>query len=98
MKKIFLFSVIVATIFACSKKTAPTTTTTDTAPVVVSAEDLAKGKELVATNCVKCHPKPDPKKHSKEEWDNVLEPMMNKAGIVDMMQRQIIHNYIYGSL
>ena len=38
---------------------------------------LAKGASLFKETCSQCHPLPDPKLHSAEEWPKVVEMMRN---------------------
>ena len=101
MKKFFILLCCAVALFACSKKTTPTTTTettTTNATVTADATSIEKGKQLVATYCVKCHKEPIPADHSIERWNKVLTPMFNKAHIDDLAQQQLIHDYVYSNL
>ncbi len=101
MKKYFVLACCVVLMFACSKKIVSTTTTqttTTNTTVTADAASIEKGKQLVATNCVKCHKEPIPSDHSVAKWDNVLPKMFLKAHIDDVAQQQLIRDYVYSNL
>ena len=84
--------------FACSKKSAPTSSQNTIPTVTADAAAIEKGKQIVATNCIKCHKEPIPANYSFAKWEKVLPKMFIKAHIDDAAQQQLIRDYVYSNL
>lgn len=81
MKKLILGPVAISTIIACTPKTTE---------VISNAEDTAlmptnivEGKTLYVNNCGKCHKLKDIDAFTREHWDKVLMPMVQKSKLTD---------------
>jgi cytochrome c5 len=46
-----------------------------------SAESLERGRVAFSKKCHDCHPQPDPKSKTPEQWSKILEKMGKLAGL-----------------
>lgn len=79
-------------IFACSPKTSPTTSTSQTAKIELTP-DLIAAKMSYENNCAKCHELFKPKDYTAEQWKPILVSMQKKAKITDQ-EREKIYTYL----
>ncbi|MCZ8196519.1 MAG: cytochrome c [Flavobacterium sp.] len=90
--RISIISLIALLIFACSPKTSPTTSTSQTAKIVLTP-DLIAAKMSYENNCAKCHELFKPKDYTAEQWKPILLSMQKKANITDQ-EREKIYAYL----
>ncbi len=90
--RISIISLIALLIFACSPKTSPTTSTNQTAKIVLTP-DLIAAKMSYENNCAKCHELFKPKDYTAEQWKPILLSMQKKANITDQ-EREKIYAYL----
>lgn len=88
MKKLILIALLCGTtvfMYSCKAKkgTAPKPATVLAAAQQrwpdVTEESLAKGKTILTTRCVKCHPAKPITKFTEKEWEKILTKMSPKA-------------------
>lgn len=102
MKKLFFVSVLLITIWSCTKKAAPaksetgasvnsatTTTTTATKPVV-SPELIAIGKATYEAKCGRCHALHAPDEFTAEKWVPYVDAMALKAKLTDTEKTNVL--------
>jgi cytochrome c5 len=94
ISKIVLFTFAVALLFSCASKT-PSTNVVVIQEVkkVELTKELAEGKELYESNCVRCHKLYEPSKFTKEDWKPIVARMQKKAHLDDMLGNSI-YNYV----
>ena len=90
--KISIISIMALLIFACSPKTSPTTSTSQTAKIELTP-DLIAAKMSYENNCAKCHELFKPKDYTAEQWKPILVSMQKKAKITDQ-EREKIYTYL----
>lgn len=104
MKKTFIIAVLTVLVFACSRKTIPTTetgsaTTTDSVKQDVAVMDEAhatlaeQGKTVYTTRCNRCHALKDVTAYTATRWDGILKNMIPKAKL-DSIQAQQVTAYV----
>lgn len=62
----------------------------------VTAESLAKGKTILTTRCVKCHPAKPFTKYSEKDWEKILVKMTPKAKL-NTEEAETLRRYILAS-
>ncbi|RZJ69477.1 cytochrome c [Flavobacterium sp.] len=108
MKSRILVFALAAVAFSCSPKvvvqpSTPAATETpkpevaETTSPMPSPEGIAKGRDLYANNCGKCHKLFAPTDESKEDWEPILKRMQRKARLTDE-DMVFIHDYIFSEL
>ena len=95
MKKLVTIVILSFFIFACSHKTASTTSGTalKTSSATVTQEQFMEGKMVFEANCAKCHKLRNPASHTKEQWVKWLDKMAPKAKLTDEQKAQV-YNYV----
>jgi mono/diheme cytochrome c family protein len=58
---------------------------------------IGEGKVVLLTKCAKCHEAPDVDSYSKEKWDKVLNPMIQKANLTEEEANEVTA-YVYWEL
>jgi len=61
-----------------------------------SAESLERGRVAFSKKCHDCHPQPDPKSKTPEQWSKILEKMGKLAGL-DSRTKQDVLGYVIGA-
>ncbi len=62
-------------------------------PKIVSAENLAQGKNIFENSCTRCHDLPNPTAHSAEEWVGIMKDMAPKAKLTKT-QHKMVYQYV----
>ena len=94
MKKNVLLLSVAISIFACSKKTVPTSNS----QFAVMDEKAQQGFNLSKSKCTSCHALRFPYNYKKEKWDKVLPVMYKKSKITDTTQQNLISYFVYNNL
>lgn len=94
---LFIFGLVV--LAACSQSTVePVVTSVETKPAVTaSAEELAKGKTLYETNCVKCHRLFTPSEFTEKKWHHEVPEMSEKAKVNKETENLILAYVLSGA-
>lgn len=95
MKKIVFLSAIVITVWGCSKKMAPATSSNATVTTVVaeskpSAEMAAAGEITYTAKCGKCHKLPVTADFTSEKWASLVNWMAPKARLTDDEKKNVL--------
>ena len=85
MKKLAIISILTLVVFACSKKTTvtKTSTTEKTSSATVSHKRFLAGKTVYEAKCGKCHKLFEPSHGNMESWKKWIGWMAPKAKLTD---------------
>lgn len=102
MKKILVLSGFILIVFACHRKTVPSSEEiiisnkveekqkTETPSINNSATDItAAGKTIYTTRCNRCHKAKPIEKFTQAEWENILKRMIPKARLNEEQAKQV---------
>lgn len=92
---LFIFSIVI--LASCSQSTVePVVTSVETKPAATS-EELAKGKTLYETNCVKCHRLFAPSEFTEKKWQHEVPEMSEKAKVNKETENLILAYVLSGA-
>lgn len=91
MKKIIASIILVVIAIACNPKVGNVVVEDK---ITAEAEKYAPGRTLYESRCTKCHGLKPVKDFSKEQWDKILPPMMEKAKLTGEEKSQV-SEYVY---
>lgn len=63
-------------------------------PKGVNRQQLAEGRQILATSCVKCHAPPRIAHHSAQDWDEEILPAMCRKAKLEETQAKLLRNYV----
>lgn len=100
MKKIVVLSLLVASIYSCSKKVTPSTQVADKPSEKVveqtvvtppaNTPDLASGKSTYEAKCGKCHELKKPEEYTAARWVGLVGWMAGKAKLTDTEKADVL--------
>lgn len=98
MKKVFVLSLLVITIFSCAKKVTPATSAekkvTEEQTVVAAPEavatNVASGKITYEAKCGRCHGLKEPGEYTAEKWVGLVNWMAPKAHLSDSEKADVL--------
>jgi cytochrome c5 len=96
---IFIFFAIATIVVSCAPKVIVPAkqTVSESVSEVVTAIDLAEGKNLLETRCVECHKIFDAQSFDHKEWKQITLRMQKKAMLNDVEINKVYH-YIVSNL
>lgn len=96
MKRLFFSSIVIAGFLVSCTSQTPKSSTSTTANLPATAENLAQGKTIYENNCGKCHALPNPAKYTDEKWVGIMNWMAPKAKLDDN-QKALAFAYVTNS-
>lgn len=92
MKKIVLIGLMVATIYSC--ETLHKIDEGTKAITSYSLEDIAQGAAIYKFNCGKCHALPKLSQYNMQEWEPIMNRMLDKSKITEAQARKQAFAYV----
>ena len=93
MKKTITIAVLALAVFACHRKTIPSSTnnTTVETPKADAAhvEMVAQGKTVYTNRCGRCHALKTVENYTADRWTNILKAMIPKAKLDETEAGQV---------
>jgi len=65
-----------------------------TLPKKANRTQLAEGRQILASHCVKCHGAPQVARHSVEDWNEDILPAMTKKAKLSNQEAVLLKNYV----
>jgi len=95
--KVLLLISVVFTLWYCSSKVLPPTSSElnqfkQTNPAI-DTSSIAKGYDIYARSCHKCHGLKNPGNFTNEQWNKILPTMAKRAKLKED-EIELVHNYV----